>query len=161
MRAWRRERGRGIEPGDGVRVTSEDILAEAEGNLPASPRHSVGHFLGIRRRAPRTHRLGGSAERVAEAVDGPDVARLADVVAERAPQLGHESRQARLRHVGLAPDLLFKVLLGHCLRPALRQEEEQIEGLRREMYGLVLAEIADGVACRERIRRIGSPSAVR
>ena len=36
-----RGKAEGIEPGDGLNITSEDILAEAEGNLPASPALSV------------------------------------------------------------------------------------------------------------------------
>ena len=62
-----------------------------------------------------------------------DEARAFGVVAEHAPELGHQAVQRHLRDERIGPQLRMDVGLRHGGRPPLDQERQEIEGLAREV----------------------------
>ena len=73
-----------------------------------------------------------SAEGVAEAVDRPDEAGPARLVAERRPKLADDARQVRLRHDRPRPEPVADLGLGQRPRPALQEQLQELERLRTE-----------------------------
>ena len=71
----------------------------------------------------------------------PDTVRSANhrhpgrAIIERAPELLDETNQSRIRHVGAGPQPLVQFPLAHHARSRVDQQEQQIEGLGREVDG--------------------------
>src|SRR5437763_659195 len=95
-------------------------------------------------------------ERVAESVNGSNQAWLSAAFSQRFTQFRNEARQRRFRHKRRWPEPLVQLALRHCPRPRVDEHEQQLVGLRREMYRLLLrtAEQLPGVDVeRERSER--------
>src|SRR5262245_14742388 len=71
---------------------------------------------------------------------GAEEAGLSRVVAQGAPDLGHEPRQVGLGDEGLGPEAVPDLLLGDRLGPAPDQEVQEVEGLGLDVEGLSSAQ---------------------
>ncbi len=120
-------------------VKSRTAIARA---VVSAPSRSSG------RRTPAAFASGGGAgcgaeaialddadEPIAAARDGLDVLRIAGVVAERLPQLGHRLRQRVVGDVGAGPERVEQLLLRDQRAGVIEQEEQQVEELRRQVHG--------------------------
>ena len=97
---------RRFEPGDAFVEPAQDVLALMESDL-AIVQEETETKAARRGRSVRVLRLRRlSTEGVAEAVDRPNEAGTPRFVAQRRPQLGHDAREARLRHDGPRPEVL-------------------------------------------------------
>ena len=91
-----------VDPRRRVPLAAEDVLAFEERDLAARPEQPEDGPPARARRAASGDGL--RAERVPEAVDGPDVLRGLRAVAERLAEVPGESREAAPRHERLRPE---------------------------------------------------------
>jgi hypothetical protein len=66
-------------------------------------------------------------------MDSPDEPWLRGIVVERAAQLGHERGQIHVGDEGLGPESVEQLLPRHEVGPAVQQQVQQIESLRRQV----------------------------
>ena len=100
-----------VDPGDGVTVPPEDVLALAEGDLPVAPDELEDDTGGARRSEIR----GGqrvSREGVTEPVHGPNESRFVRLVSDRLAELGHQAREVPFGDEDAGPERLDQLLLG-------------------------------------------------
>src|SRR5262249_15277421 len=109
-----------------VRIAPEHVLAQRQRDLARVPHEAKNRVL--------VRRSGASVrERVAEAVHRAQVARLARVLADGAPDFGDESRKTRFGDEHAGPEPLDQLVLRERPRPRLDEQPEQLESLGREV----------------------------
>ena len=120
----------------------ENVFTRGERELDAGP-DQAGRGRRIARRSHRCMPVGGTQERVPEAMVRPQQLRLPLVVRNRDADLRHERGDTAVGHERARPQPLVNLALRHRTGAALDEQGEQLERLRGQVYfGLAQPELA-------------------
>jgi len=124
-----------VEADVGPCIATDDVLAIAQRHAPAAQDQPVDRGDLRWRRA-----LSGRAEGVADTVRRSNDRCGRWSIVERAPQFLDQHRQCTVGHEGRRPQLLLQLTLGDHAGGFCGEQHEQVECLRREVYGGTLVE---------------------